>query len=593
MPDLPLPKPQTPIGNPAGAPPTLPTPPGAPSQPPVAPPPSALISPRPTPPGIPAAPTPPVPPPTPTKAPVSGVAPGVPGGAAMTPPPMPPKPAMPSPAGMVGNGASAPPKPPAAPTAPQIQASGAKKQPIFAQVQNSPLKFIPIVLGVLLVVGIIGFIASRFLGGSNSTSVTPTPTNTNGTPSTGNNTPTNTGNTGSQATGKKTTLTYWGLWETSTVFEEVLADFEAANPTIDVNYVQQRHPDYRERLQTAVASKNGPDLFRFHASWTPMLKDELATMPSSVMSASEYKSTFYPVASEQLQVNGQIVGIPLMYDGLALYYNKEIFEKAGLQPPKTWAELKTQATQLTVRSSDGIERAGVAIGNASNVEHFSDIIGLLMLQNGADLTDPTSKEAQEAIQFYTNFVKVDKVWSEELPSSTTAFARGEVAMMLAPSWRAHEVLAMNPNLKFGITSVPTLGSDRVAWASYWAEGVNSKNGNQADAWKLLKYLSSKDVMQKLYNDQAQVRTFGEPYSRVDLADTVATDPYVAPYLADAPNASSWYLNSYTHDNGINDQLIKYYADAVNAVVAGTKTPPAAMQTVEQGTSQVLRQYTTD
>jgi multiple sugar transport system substrate-binding protein len=216
------------------------------------------------------------------------------------------------------------------------------------------------------------------------------------------------------------------------------------------------------------------------------------------------------------------------------------------------------------------------MGNASNVEHFSDIIGLLMLQNGADLSDPTTKEAQEALQFYTNFMKVDKVWSDTLPSSTTAFARGEVAMMFAPSWRAHEILAINPNLQFGISSMPSLGSDKVAWASYWAEGVNSKSDNKDAAWKLLKYLSSKEVMQKLYSDQAETRTFGEPYSRVDLADSVATDPYVSTYLKDAPNASSWYLNSYTHDNGINDQMIKYYTDAVNAVLAG-KTPAEARQ----------------
>lgn len=581
MPDLPLPKPQSP------APGAAPTPPAAPSAP-TTPPPSALVSPPPAAPSMPSAaalpatnkpsvtPVSPVPAPGLPSTPTKSVS-SVPTATAIAPPPAPPGPPRPPVTPPPSGAAPALGAPKAgAPVPPQIQAGGGK-QPIFAQLKQSPFKLLPIVVGVVVVIGLIIFLAMRFLGGN-----TPQPA--------GPSAPTNTGNTGNTTnTGRKTTLTYWGLWEPSTVFEDVITEFEAANPTIDVNYVQQRHPDYRERLQTAIASQNGPDLFRFHASWTPMLAEELSPMPNSVMSVTEYRNIFYPVAAQQLQINGQIIGIPLMYDGLALYYNKDIFTAAGLQPPKTWAELKTQAAQLTVRSSDGIERAGAAIGNASNVEHFSDIIGLLMLQNGADLTDPTSKEAQEALQFYTNFVKVDKVWSEALPSSTTAFARGDVAMMFAPSWRAHEVLALNPDLNFGITTVPSLGADRVAWASYWAEGVSAKSANKDDAWKLLKFLSQKEIMQKLYDAQAEARTFGEPYSRTDMADLLASDPYVASYLADAPYATDWYLNSYTHDNGINDLIIKYYLDAVNAVLGG-KTPADVMATVAQGTSQVLRQY---
>jgi len=60
-------------------------------------------------------------------------------------------------------------------------------------------------------------------------------------------------------------------------------------------------------------------------------------------------------------------------------------------------------------------------------------------------------------------------------------------------------------------------------------------------------------------------------------------------LEDAPAASGWYLNSYTHDSGVNDMLIKYYQDAINAVLSG-KSAEEALETVTQGTLQVLRQY---
>ena len=76
---------------------------------------------------------------------------------------------------------------------------------------------------------------------------------------------------------------------------------------------------------------------------------------------------------------------------------------------------------------------------------------------------------------------------------------------------------------------------------------------------------------------------------MDLANDLARDELVAPYLQDAPFAQSWYLNSFTHDKGINDQLIKYYADAVNASLGGGDSAQATAA-LQQGTSQVLRQY---
>jgi len=467
-----------------------------------------------------------------------------------------------------------------APGAPGAPAAGQPptKSPIIAKAKASPLKFLPFVLIGLAIVAVIGFFIFRMLAGSQTQSVAPD-----------SEIGTTQGTTRNTVPGQQTSLTYWGLWEPSEVLEQVFTDFEQANPGITVSYTKQSPTDYRERLQTAIASGSGPDIFRFHASWTPMLRNELAPVPSTVFSTTEFQSTFYPVAAQQLQVDGQLAGVPLMYDGLELFYNKELLRAANVQPPTTWAELRTLASQLTVRSGETVQRGGLAIGNADNVEHFSDIIGLLMLQNGADLANPTTPEARDALVFYTNFMKTDKVWSATLPSSTVAFARGDVAMMFAPSWRIHEVQAQNPNLDFGVAPLPKLGDTKVTWATYWAEGVNTQSKNKDASWKLLKYLSTADVMTKMHGQQATIRSFGEIYARKDLANDLASNEWVAPFLSDAPEAQGWYLSSYTHDNGINDQLIKYYQDAVNAILAG-KTVDATLETLSLGTQQVLRQY---
>ncbi len=371
---------------------------------------------------------------------------------------------------------------------------------------------------------------------------------------------------------------------------DVLSEFEKQNPGVTVNYQQQSPKDYRERLQTAIASGRGPDIFRFHASWTPMLTRELRSL-DTVITPAQMQETFYPVASQQLVKDGKVLGVPLMYDGLALFYNEDMLRTANATTPSTWAQLKKLASDLRLPKdpSQTIQRAGVALGNASNVDHFSDIIGLLMLQNGASMSDPSSQAAQDAMLFYVGFVKNDRVWNSTLPSSTVAFARGDVAMILAPSWRVHDIKSLNPSLKFGIAPVPQLGTKKIAWATYWAEGVSAQSKYPKESSALLKYLISPDVMKKLYSAASQERSFGEIYARKDIAGEIAGNQLVAPFLSDAPTSQSWFLNSDTHDGGLNDLTIKYYEDAVNALLAG-KELRSTMDTVKKGTNQVLRTY---
>lgn len=514
----------------------------------------------------------------PPVAPTSGLPPA---GGAGPKPPLPSPPSGTAPAATQPPGAAA-----AAPTAP-------KK----ASTQKPYMKYLKWAGGGVAVLLVLVFGLAIFGGRGGNNSVVDTPPVA---PSTGRSSqgagaadPT-TGGSGSGSSGGQTvSLTYWSLWEPCSVFEEVFADFEAQFSGVVVNCQQQVSTDYRERLQTAIASRSGPDVFRYHASWTPMLSRELAPLPSSIMSAAEYRQTFYPIAEQQLQVDNQLVGIPLMYDGLVLYYNQDLFQTAGLTPPRTWSEVRDRARLLRLESGGSLSRGGIALGTASNVEHFSDILGLLILQNGGDPADPTDQRVVDAVKFYTNFASSDPVWSDQLPRSTVAFARGEVAMMIAPSWRAHEVETLNPDLNFGVTGVPQLSAqadgEDMTWATYWAEGVSAQSQNQTEAWELLKFMASAQSQQDLFSAQSQIRGFGEPFSRQDLVSRVGSNEVVSAVLSEAGMAQNWYLNSFTHDNGLNDQIIKYYEDAINAVLAGTEAE-SAMQTVAQGTQQVLNQY---
>jgi len=388
---------------------------------------------------------------------------------------------------------------------------------------------------------------------------------------------------------KEVTLTYWGLWEEKGVIEPMIAEFQKENPHIKINYLQQYYKDYRERLQSVLARGEGPDIFRFHNTWLPMFKNELAPVSPDVFDAASFEAIFYPVVKKDLRYGTNYYGIPLMFDGLSLFINSEIFEAAGKTPPTEWDELRKLAIDLRTPAEGSIQTAGAALGTTGNVDHWSDILALMMLQNGVDLANPTGELAEDALVFYTLFSTTDLVWDETLPPSTYAFATGRVAMYFAPSWRAFNIKEINPNLQFEIVPVPQLPGSKVSWASYWVEGVNKKSDYEKEAWEFLKFLSTKETMQKFYSEASKTRLFGEIPSRVDLADLYQSNPYVAPFLEQASYAQSWYLASRTWDNGINEKMIKYYEDAVNGVLGGGKAKEV-LQTCAQGISQVLNQY---
>lgn len=393
-------------------------------------------------------------------------------------------------------------------------------------------------------------------------------------------------------------ITWWGLWEDQSVVQPLITSYEASHPGVKITYIQQSQEDYRERLTNALAKGTGPDIFTFHNSWVPMFKNDLDALPSSVMNPSDYAKTFYPVMSSDLVNGNSIVGIPIGYDALTLYINEDIFNKAGATPPTTWDDLRTLARQLTIKDDQGtIIQSGVALGETSNVDNWQEILALLMLQNGVDLSNPTGKPAEDALTFFTLFSTTDGVWDATLPTSTQAFAAGNLAMYIAPSWRAFEIEQASPNLKFKTVPVPQLPKDNpneldITYATYWAQGVWAKSPNKTAAWNFLAYLSTQDSLQKLYQNESAIRGFGEPYPRTDMATLLSSHPIIGSIISQAPGAKSWYLDSRTFDGdtGINTQMSNYFGDAVNAVVGGKETATQALATVAQGVSQVLLQY---
>ncbi len=369
------------------------------------------------------------------------------------------------------------------------------------------------------------------------------------------------------------TVKYWGF-DDELQIKPLVDEFEKTNPSIKVEYSRQVPTNYRTRVQTQIREGVGPDVFKIHNSWTTMFTGDLYPAPSDIFSLVDYQSNFFPVVGDSFISNEKIYGVPDAIDGLALYYNEDILSGAGLSIPKTWQEFIDAANKVTVKdpSTGAIKTAGAALGSTANIDHWSDILGLLLLQQpGVNLEKPGSNEAAEVLTFYTGFI-IDprkKVWDTTLPNSTSLFAQGSLAFYFGPSIEAARFKQANPNLKFNIAPVPQLPGRKVAWGSFWGESVAFRSKYPKEAWTFVKFLSTKEQ---------------------EKQKAMATDPLLSIFVSQGPFYKSWFLSGGTQDVGLNDEMIKIWEDAINSVLAGT-SPLPALQNAGGKIKAVMDKYT--
>lgn len=394
-------------------------------------------------------------------------------------------------------------------------------------------------------------------------------------------------------------LTYWGLWEPESVMESVIEAYEDLHPNVTIHYVQKSFSNYENNLyglleEGASSDILVPDIFRISNAWLPKYQQYLSYLPSNIMSAETYAKTFYPtVVSDFTGKDGNIYAMPWSIDGLAVIYNKQLLEEIGLsEPPSDWDSFIEAAKELTERDSSGeITQAGLAIGTANNVEHSESIFSYLLLLNNADLIDSTrttvnltSTEAEVALTVYTDLADSETgTWSSSLKKDLDLFYEGKLAMMFAPSWRAFDIIEASPSIEFDLAPLPQLpGNDPVYYSMYWGEAVSKYCDNKALAWDFINYLSSSDVQKELYSNASQIRSFGEPYSRIDLASTLTGQTYVSAITEMAPYMQSWQMGD---QNFVEDKL----NEAITNVIEYDMEPASALEDAESEINDQLAQ----
>lgn len=383
------------------------------------------------------------------------------------------------------------------------------------------------------------------------------------------------------------TLKFWGYWDPAVV-EPLFQEYHDTHPLITIEYEKREQESYRETLQTRLANGSGPDMFFYPSKWLPVLMNQLSPMPKGIYEESSFKDSFFPISFKDLNANSKLWGVPVSYEGLGLLYNYEQFRPKGLDhAPATWDDLRTTYYPLLqVNSKEGeIQTATIPLGTSNNVDYASQILQLMMAQNGVtfitkgQLSLHTSLSADQpprnlgadALTFYSLFAQGNKdqvFWNSSLPSSTEAFTSGKVAMLLAPNTTINDILKnsqdQHSSLDLKVSAVPQIPDKKpLTWGTSVAVGVSSYSTRQEKAWEFLKFFSSQKAEASILSGEQKLMTVPHIPARVGVAASLQNNPYLGAYVTQAPYAVNFYGGDNSSDSVVNEPISAIFHDMID------------------------------
>jgi multiple sugar transport system substrate-binding protein len=383
-------------------------------------------------------------------------------------------------------------------------------------------------------------------------------------------------------------LTFWGVFDDSDVYAPLIAKYKKIHPYISITYKKFRYDEYEKEFINALAEDRGPDIFMIHNTWVRKYSSKIEPMPEvykmvypevrgklkkevipklktvKSITLKQLESKFIDAVYDDVVVpdkkgKPRVWGLPLAVDTLAMYYNKDLFNNAGIiEPPQYWdRDFQKMVAKLTKQDINGqIVQSGVAMGGSTNIERYSDILSVLMMQNGAIMEDEHGKilfhtippyyqeqkynPGASALEFYTDFANPLKevyCWNKKLDNSLDLFARGKVAMMFGYSYHYPRIKALNPKLNFGIAKLPQIkqSSQQVNFANYWLLTVSKKSKYTDEAWDFIQFLATQEDNVKAYLQAVQ-----QPPALRGLIEDYTEDQKLGPFAEQLLTAKSWY-----------------------------------------------------
>jgi multiple sugar transport system substrate-binding protein len=340
-------------------------------------------------------------------------------------------------------------------------------------------------------------------------------------------------------TGPDATISYsiWGDPQEIANQQAIVDAFHEANPKITVNVDVSDWEPYWDKLQTSLAGGAAPDVFAMDGPLFPdyQTRDVLLDLkPFIDRDGYDLTQLADQAVADFTTPDGQF-GLPRDLNVVALYYNKAMFDAAGIPYPDEtwdWAKLKEVAQQLTLKDANGkVTQWGFYTETTDMENYWSELVW----QNGGDIVSEDHKtslvasdEAAGGIQFLQDLIWKDKVMPDASITDALgdAFEQGQAAMESNGSWlvATHEAAGLD----FGIAPLPKGPAGQATSINPTGAVVYKGTKNPDAAWEFVKYLASPPAQEQIMALKASM-----PANKEVLSGPFSTAYEGSDVLADA------------------------------------------------------------
>ena len=384
------------------------------------------------------------------------------------------------------------------------------------------------------------------------------------------------------------------------IVDAMAADFEKENPGIKVKPVYTgSYQDTITKTITALKGGEPPHFSVILAVDMYTLIDEDAIVPFDELAATPedqaWLNSFFPGFMENSRTDGKTWGIPFQRSTVVLYWNKEAFKEAGLdpeRPPANWVEMVDYARKLTKRDASGkVAQWGIQVPSSGFpywlFQGFTTQNDVRLMNAAGNQTYFDNPAVIEALQFWVELSKAYKVMPEgiiEWGTTPKDFFERKIAMMWTTTGNLTNVKA-NATFPFGVAMLPAnkrRGTPTGGGNFYIFKKASAEE--RAAAYKFIKWATTPERAA-----QWGIAT-GYVAVRPDAWETPAMKKYVEGFPAAAVARDQLQYAVAELSTHENQRVTKALNDGLQAALSGLKPAESAMKDAQREAERILRPY---